>query len=404
MSIPDSDQPSLNRRSFLKTGSTLAAATVVASPSVQASTRTPSSLTEFTRPEQPTEWRNQQPGMHYRKLGATGMMVSEMVMGGIPINQENRNMVKVAMELGVNYIDTATGYGRGESETALGLLFKENPGMRDQLFLASKLSQFGGYRRSLYQDLFKTLPSEKQEAIEKRARAIVQERGVGQPGVFYRYFPNQDRELDWEYRIIAMQESYGHRIDGNGRFRKRMMDILDESLSRTGVDYYDVLFCPHGASSSNQLDEPEMLDTLAEIKKSGRARSIAVSTHTAYHQVMRKATDLPVYDVIMATYNVINQGAAEEAITYAYEQGVGLIAMKAAAAVRTHFDAFKPLPAWREQKLQTAVPGDFSVPVKAYIWVLQNPNVAAVISNMWNEDMIRENTTAVGKQVELQRV
>ena len=76
--------------------------------------------------------------------------------------------------------------------------------------------------------------------------------------------------------------------------------------------------------------------------------------------------------------------------------------MKAAASVRTHFDQFKPLPAWREEKLQRLVPGEDSAPVKAYLFVLQNPNVSAVISNMWNEDMIRENVAAVGRKVDLQ--
>ncbi len=389
-----------SRRKFIKATSITAASLALAETSMSKSTA--QSETTLARKEREPEWRNKQPGMAYRKLGATGLMVSEMVMGGIPIKRNNLSMVKLAMELGINYIDTAVSYGRdSESELALGKLFKEEPGTREKLFIASKLSPFGRFRMQQYRDIFEALPSEKKNAIVEKAKEIVEQRAVGKPGIFFAYFPGQHRELDWEYRIIAMQRDYGHRVDGNGKFRARMFEILEGSLKRTGLDHYDVLFCPHGCPAPEQLEEPEMLDTLEEMKKQGKCRFVAVSTHTAFEQVTRKAVDLNTYDVVMAAYNVINHGAAEEAIAHAAEQGVGIIAMKAAAAVRTHFDDFKPLAEWREQKLNRIVPGNESAPVRAYQFVLQNKNVSAVISNMWNEDMIRENVTAVGRKVEL---
>ena len=398
MKPPDST----SRRSFLK-ASALAAVSAAVTTARGNTNPVETAALPRVRVANPPEWRNRQMGMAYRRMGATGMMVSELVMGGIPIKRDNRSMIHLAMDLGINYIDTASGYGKdGESEKALGAFFRENPGARDRLFLASKLSAFGGFRTQMYRDLYEGLPSEKKNAIQKRAAGIVEERAVGKPGVFFTYFPGQERELDWEYRIIAMQKDYGHRIDGNGKFRVRMSEILDESLQRTGVDHYDVLFCPHGCASPEQLEEPEMLETLEEMKKQGKCRFVAVSTHTAFEQVTRKAVDLGTYDLVMACYNVINHGTMEASIAHAAQHGVGFVAMKAAASVRTHFDQFKPLPAWREEKLQRLVPGEDSAPVKAYLFVLQNPNVSAVISNMWNEDMIRENVAAVGRKVDLQ--
>jgi hypothetical protein len=41
-------------------------------------------------------------------------------------------------------------------------------------------------------------------------------------------------------------------------------------------------------------------------------------------------------------------------------------------------------------------------PVKAYLWALQNQNISAVISNLWDEQYIDENLSVTGKKVELQ--
>jgi hypothetical protein len=42
-------------------------------------------------------------------------------------------------------------------------------------------------------------------------------------------------------------------------------------------------------------------------------------------------------------------------------------------------------------------------PMKAYLWVLQNPHISAVNSNLWDETFVRENLSLAGKKVELQR-
>ena len=46
------------------------------------------------------EWRNKQPGMAYRRLGRTGLMVSEVVCGGDPITLENYKHLERALEMG----------------------------------------------------------------------------------------------------------------------------------------------------------------------------------------------------------------------------------------------------------------------------------------------------------------
>jgi hypothetical protein len=41
-------------------------------------------------------------------------------------------------------------------------------------------------------------------------------------------------------------------------------------------------------------------------------------------------------------------------------------------------------------------------PLKGYLWVLQNPHISAVNSNLWDETFVRENLALAGKKVELQ--
>ena len=56
------------------------------------------------------EWRNKQPGMHYRRLGRTGLMISEVVCGGDPISSGNYEHLNLALEMGLNYLDMAPAY------------------------------------------------------------------------------------------------------------------------------------------------------------------------------------------------------------------------------------------------------------------------------------------------------
>ncbi len=71
--------------------------------------------------------------MKYRTLGNTGIQVSEIVfgggaVGGLLINGDDdtrREAIKLALDAGINWIDTAATYGDGKSEEAIGWLLKE---------------------------------------------------------------------------------------------------------------------------------------------------------------------------------------------------------------------------------------------------------------------------------------
>ncbi|GAB6179261.1 aldo/keto reductase [Desulfotomaculum defluvii] len=75
--------------------------------------------------------------MQYRTLGRTGLEVSVIGFGGIPIQrvteQEAVTLVNRALDLGINFFDTARGYT--DSEAKLGLVLKQR---RKEAILATK--------------------------------------------------------------------------------------------------------------------------------------------------------------------------------------------------------------------------------------------------------------------------
>ena len=83
--------------------------------------------------------------MNYRKFGNTGIEVSEIGfgcgdVGGLMVRGEHADQVRAvarAMELGINYFDTASRYGGGQSETNLGRVLKE---LSAEVYVGTKYS------------------------------------------------------------------------------------------------------------------------------------------------------------------------------------------------------------------------------------------------------------------------
>ncbi len=80
--------------------------------------------------------------MQYRTLGRTGIQVSTLVLGAVNFGAIGRTtqdeataVVDAALEAGINLIDTADFYSRGQSEEMIG---KAIAGRRDDVVLATK--------------------------------------------------------------------------------------------------------------------------------------------------------------------------------------------------------------------------------------------------------------------------
>lgn len=384
----------LNRRTFIwkSTLASLTLPTIVASKA--GAEKSKSGIT--------IQWRNRQSDMAYRQLGRTGYMVSELVYGGDPVSTQSYKQVELAIDMGLNYLDTAPAYGRGESEKGYGELLKSSS-IREKVFVNTKISGFTSVRNRMYREIFDGLPSGKQEQILKKAQEMRQDRGVDKPGYFYIYWPGQARSMDPSYLSNAMMSDYGHKVDGSREFKEFIFESIEGSLKRVQTDYFDLAMCPHGANAPEEVRIPEIFEAFDQLKQEGKVRYLGVSSHNDPAGVLNTAVDTGRYDVAMVAYNFLNEGFLDGAIRKAFDAGIGVIGMKVAMAVATQHEQLKPLPAWREAKLNMIVPGDMKAPVKAYLWALQNPRISAVISNMWDENQIRENLSVAGKKLELQR-
>src|ERR687884_1551737 len=81
--------------------------------------------------------------MELRSFGRTGVKVSPLCLGammfgawGNPDHDESIAIIHRALDAGINFIDTADVYSRGESEVIVG---KALTGRRDEVVLATKV-------------------------------------------------------------------------------------------------------------------------------------------------------------------------------------------------------------------------------------------------------------------------
>src|SRR5947208_5771030 len=107
--------------------------------------------------------------MQLRNLGSTGVRVSPLCLGammfgewGNPDHDESVRVIHAALDAGINFIDTADVYSRGESEEIVAKALK---GRRDNVVLATKVhgtmgddpNEFGNSRRWIVKEVENSL-------------------------------------------------------------------------------------------------------------------------------------------------------------------------------------------------------------------------------------------------------
>ena len=163
----------------------------------------------------------------YQGIGKTGLKMSDISLGCSKL--PSPSMVLRAIDRGINYLDTAPDYG--SSEKYIGRAMKDI--QRDKIILASKMCKPG--RR-------------------------------------------------------------GHLLFGSKK--NDYIDAVEGSLSRLKTDYLDICFVHSiGGASKNKdeeikrlLDE-EMLSAVETLKKAGKIRFLAVSSHGPNHMEDLLLTD-----------------------------------------------------------------------------------------------------------------
>src|SRR4051812_11993755 len=88
--------------------------------------------------------------MHYVRLGSTGVTVSRICLGtmtygskrwreGVLGEEESRPLIPRALELGINFFDTADMYSLGASEEVLGRALRDFAPSRETIVIATKV-------------------------------------------------------------------------------------------------------------------------------------------------------------------------------------------------------------------------------------------------------------------------
>jgi len=128
----------MNRRTFIKAGM-VGTTTALIAPPVFADT-----LQKMVEQPEPASF----PQPVYRTLGRTGLKISVVGFGAMLTPEPE--VIRVAVERGVNYINTARKYMGGKNEVTVGQAVK---GMRDKVYLATKVLSDSRTKAAIVRDV-----------------------------------------------------------------------------------------------------------------------------------------------------------------------------------------------------------------------------------------------------------
>ena len=330
--------------------------------------------------------RNQIASMRYQSLGKTNMLISQLVMGTAFWKDESViPLFDRLVDSGVNYVDASPAYQRGESERILGTLMKRK-GLRDRLFIANKISFYDEFLTRLTNEIFNGLPNEKKQMLRKRANIIMQKKNILRPGYHFTYFKNQSKKIELSCLRYVINQEYGRLKSWKSKIKARMHELVIQSLKKSNTDYFDVLFCPHGVAIPEMLEDESIREVMDELKQKGIIRASAVSMHNDVAGNLEKAVDLGFYDVSMIAFNIGNYNQVYPAVKRAADQGMGLIAMKAARIMDTPEEPQKEI-----EQLDMNIKAPLSTHAKGYIWALKQDEISACVSDMKTIEQVEEN-------------
>ncbi len=176
----------------------------------------------------------------------------------------------------------------------------------------------------------------------------------------------------WQYTRSADQVK-------NAVSAQRIKDSLSGSLERLQTDFVDIYYLG-GIQHKEVMEYKPYLEALRDIKNSGKARFIGVTTHTNEPEIIRLAADSDVYDVVLTKYNfrMNHKNEVKKAIKYAAEREMGVVAMKTQAGVY-----------WDKARTEM-------INQKAALkWVLQDENVHTAIPSFKNTDQLYEDLSVM---------
>lgn len=298
--------------------------------------------------------------MKYRRLGNTGLIVSEVALGSMPFGgkmnmgnlgqNETDALVKVALDKGVNFIDTADVYSQGESESLLGNSLK---GIREDLVLATKVR-------------------------------------------------------------LPMSENFNR----SGATRVNIIRGVESSLKRLQTNYID-LYQLHGWDSNTPLEET--VRAMDDLIRAGKVRYVGFSNYLSWHAStaieLQKQLGLDTFATAQMYYSLVGRGVEDEFLSMAeyYNLGVLVWSPLAGGFLSGKYERGKSAPAGtRFAENGNFVPFDkelgynvvdvakriaerhaVSVSQVSLAWLLTRPRISSVIIAGRKTDHLLDNIGAV---------
>ncbi len=298
--------------------------------------------------------------MKYRKLGNTGLIVSELALGTMQFGgkmnmgnlgqEDTTRMVRLALDRGINFIDAADVYSLGESETLVGNALQ---GVRTEVVLATKVR----------------LPM-------------------------------------------------GDNLNRSGATRVNIMREVEDSLRRLQTDYID-LYQVHGWDSNTPLEET--LRTLDDVVRQGKVRYIGLSNFMSWQAatavMLQERLGLEKYVTAQMYYSLVGRGLEYEFQSFAEYHNVGILVWSPLAGgfLSGKYSRANPAPAGtRFAEAGAFVPFDRELgyrvvealsevarrheasPARAALaWVLARPAVSSVIVAARKAEQLEDNLGAI---------
>jgi len=171
---------------------------------------------------------------------------------------------------------------------------------------------------------------------------------------------------------VAIQTKIRFPRAAAGEIKTQFLSDFAGCLERLQTKYVDILLVHN--PSVEQMNGPELVSALEELKRQKTARFVGVSQHGDMAGVLRSAADTGTYDVVLASFNVTlaADAALLAAIKAASARGVGIIAMKTQTGGRS-----RNLGTLN----QTAM----------LKWVLRHPEITTAVPGFTNADQLAES-------------
>ncbi|GAB3692152.1 aldo/keto reductase family protein [Saccharopolyspora tripterygii] len=306
--------------------------------------------------------------MHYRHLGSSGMVISELVYGNWITHgsqvEENAAVacVRAALNNGITSFDTADVYAAGRAEEVLG----------------------------------RALRSERREGLEIFTKV---------------YHPTGEGQND------------------RGLSRKHIMESINASLRRLQTDYVD-LYQAHRYDPDTPLEET--IEAFADVVRSGKAHYIGVSEWTgeqirAGHALARElriplVSNQPQYSALwrviegevvpasreLGIGQIVFSPIAQGVLTGKYLSGAEPPAGSRATDERGSTFVARYLRDEVLERVQHLSPladeAGLSLAQLAVAWVLQNDNVSGAIIGASRPEQVSENAVAAGVTLDAELV